>query len=164
MYQMFSLSRSVHAMQSLVDEPLSSRNTAGIHASELAEQMAREVDGGVVAAHAFIDDLTRRGLAIVVDGDGPATIAVLHDTHGQSKDVFADTVVGRATGAGVGRGSGSVVESNHAVAGRALGASAAIATTTTTSGSGGRSNSSNTGGAPSHRLGSRLGGAGELEE
>jgi hypothetical protein len=110
----------------LVDVPLGTGDTTSVHGGELAEEVAGQIDGAVVAAHALVNDGTGGGLAVVGDGHGLAAVTVLHDTNGQGKDVLGGAVVGGAAGAGVGGSGGGIVESDHAVARGALGAGASV--------------------------------------
>ena len=89
--------------------------------------MTREVNRRVVAAHALVNDGTSGGGASVLDGDGLAAVAVLHDALRQGEDVLRVTIVGGSAAAGGGLRGGSVVEGNFTRAGRALGAGTLVA-------------------------------------
>lgn len=115
---------NARSTQRLVDVPLGTIGTALAHGGQLTEEVTRQIDRAVVATHALVDHNTSGGLALVRDGDGLAAVTVGHDTVGQGENVLDGTIVGGATGAGVGAGGGSVVEGDLTVARGALGADA----------------------------------------
>jgi len=119
-----AINTNARSTQRLVDVPLGTIDTALVHGGQLTEEVTRQIDGAVVATHALVDHNTSGGLALVCDGDGLAAVTVGHDTVGQGENVLDGTIVGGATGAGVGAGGGSVVEGDLTVARGALGADA----------------------------------------
>lgn len=119
-----AIKTNARSTQRLVDVPLGTRDTALVHGGQLTEEVTRQIDGGVVATHALVDHNTSGGLALVCDGNGLAAVTVGHDTVRQGKNVLNGTIVGGATGAGVGAGGGSIVEGDLTVARGALRADA----------------------------------------
>lgn len=87
----------------LIEIPVG-RRTPDAQVREILEGLVRKVDAKLVAAHALVDDLGRRGLAHIFDGDGLAAerVAVGLLTHQQVRkrdDVIGFAVVVPAAGA-----------------------------------------------------------------
>lgn len=115
-------------LTNLVDVPLNAGDATSVErASDGLEESARQIDGGVVTAHALVNNGTSLGNAVVGDGHGLAAVRVGHDTVGQSKDELGGAVVGGAARAGVGSSGGSVVVGNVTSARGALIAGAVVA-------------------------------------
>lgn len=135
----------------VVEPPLDGHATHG-QIGEVTEQGARHVNGIRAAARALVHHLTGRGLAVVGDSDGLATVPLVHDCRGQSDHVLGQTIVSSVTVAGVGHGRGSVVVGSVTRARRALGARTAGAGAGARARAGGAGRGGSTGGRRGGRL------------
>ena len=79
-------------------------------ASEFLEEVTRHVNRITVAARTFVNDLGGSCLALIVNVDGLATVAILDDSGRESNHVLLTAVIGSSARAGVRHGRCNIVE------------------------------------------------------